>query len=103
VQERPGALRPPPGAPEAGPSCAAPDSGRIGVTAGLWRWQTGPMGVIMKKMTCYKCKGKGHVSGDVCDVCGGLGKVPVPAEPMPPPDPEEPGEGAGGQQGPGAG
>jgi len=42
----------------------------------------------MKTMTCYGCKGKGHVSGDVCYICGGLGKIPVPAEPIPPPDPE---------------
>ena len=52
----------------------------------------------MKKMTCYRCKGKGHVSGDVCDICGGLGKVPVPAEPIPPPDPEETEETRGRQQ-----
>ncbi len=57
----------------------------------------------MKKMTCYRCKGKGHVSGDVCDVCGGLGKVPVPAEPIPPPDAEEGGDKPDEVGGPGAG
>jgi hypothetical protein len=36
----------------------------------------------MKKMTCYNCKGKGHVSGDVCPICGGVGKIPVPPEPV---------------------
>jgi rRNA maturation protein Nop10 len=41
----------------------------------------------MKTMTCYGCKGKGHTSGEVCDICGGSGKIPVPPEPFPP-DPE---------------
>ncbi len=57
----------------------------------------------MNRMTCYKCKGKGHVSGDVCDICGGLGKVPVPAEPIPPLDPEETEGTPGRQEGPGEG
>ncbi len=56
----------------------------------------------MKRMTCYRCKGKGHVSGDVCDVCGGLGHLPVPAEPVPPLDPEDMEEGPDRDQGPGA-
>jgi RecJ-like exonuclease len=43
----------------------------------------------MKKMTCYNCKGKGHVSGDVCHICGGVGKIPVPLEPAPHEDSEE--------------
>jgi DnaJ-class molecular chaperone len=37
----------------------------------------------MKKMTCYGCKGKGHVSGEVCHICGGLGNIPAPPEPTP--------------------
>ena len=37
----------------------------------------------MKTMTCYGCKGKGHTSGEVCDICGGSGKIPVPPEPAP--------------------
>ena len=56
----------------------------------------------MKRMTCYRCKGKGHVSGGVCDVCGGLGHLPVPAEPVPPLDPEDMEEGRDRDQGPGA-
>jgi DnaJ-class molecular chaperone len=51
-----------------------------------WDGQSG-RGRIMKTMTCYGCKGKGHVAGEVCHICGGLGKIPVPPEPFPP-DPE---------------
>ncbi len=47
-------------------------------------------GGLMKTMTCYGCKGKGHVSGEVCHICGGSGKIPVPAEPAPPEIEEEP-------------
>jgi len=38
----------------------------------------------MKTMTCYGCKGKGHVSGEVCYICGGVGQIPVPPELAPP-------------------
>ncbi len=44
----------------------------------------------MKTMTCYGCKGKGHTSGEVCEICGGSGKIPIPPEPAPlDPDIEE--------------
>jgi hypothetical protein len=65
------------------------DRGKIGLAS---RPQLGAIDldedVSMKKMTCYGCKGKGHTSGEVCEICGGSGNIPVPAEPVPPPAPE---------------
>jgi len=40
-------------------------------------------------MTCYGCKGKGQIAGEVCSICGGLGKIPVPPD-LVPPQPKKP-------------
>ncbi len=49
----------------------------------------------MKKMTCYGCKGRGHVAGEVCPICGGVGKIPAPPEPAPPETEEKKEKGKG--------